>query len=132
MVFVDTNYFLRFLLDDVDAQHQEAKRLFVDAAQGRIKLFTSVVVFFEIYWVLHSVYGKQKDELKEVLESVLQMRWVKFQHGELLKEAVTRLSELNYDLEDAFNLVYAQGKGAEEFKTFDVKVGRKFTRAGDN
>jgi len=38
MTFVDTNYFLRFLLADVESQHQTAKELFRNAALGKVKL----------------------------------------------------------------------------------------------
>lgn len=35
MIFVDTNYFLRFLLKDNQAQYLQAKELFLSAAQGK-------------------------------------------------------------------------------------------------
>ena len=52
MIFIDTNYFLRFLLADISSQHNQAKTIFKQAASGKISLFTSAVVIFEIYWVL--------------------------------------------------------------------------------
>ena len=54
MVFVDTNYFLRFLLNDVSDQHASARQLFEDGARGVRQLCTSLVVMFEVYWVLSS------------------------------------------------------------------------------
>lgn len=55
MMFVDTNYFLRFLLEDNKAQAQKVKQLFETASRGEgEELTTSLVVFFEIYWVLTS------------------------------------------------------------------------------
>ena len=43
MIFVDTNYFLRFLLKDNKLQHRKAKQLMLDSAQGKLKLFTSII-----------------------------------------------------------------------------------------
>ena len=54
-MFVDTNYFLRYLLKDIPEQHEEAKRLFVAAADGKVELMTTSLVFFEVYWVLRTL-----------------------------------------------------------------------------
>ena len=53
MIFVDTNYFVRFLLRDVELQFGKARKLFEDAADGRKVLFTSTIVIFEIYWLFY-------------------------------------------------------------------------------
>lgn len=127
MIFVDTNYFLRFLLNDQNHQHQEAKALFQQAAQGKKQLFTSIVVFFEIYWVLSSFYQKKKTELIEKLVGVLSMDFVQFQEKALLEQSINIFENTNLDLEDAYNLVYASAHGASELKTFDKKLGRIFS-----
>lgn len=126
MIFVDTNYFLRFLLKDTDDQHQTARELFDKAADGEVELFTSMIVFFEIYWTLHSFYGKNKTELTNLLSEILKMSFIKFQEYQLLKEAVKISPDLNYDLEDAFNLVYAGREKANKFSTFDKRLNKKF------
>lgn len=128
MIFVDTNYFLRFLLKDQDAQHRQAKTLFAQAAKGEQILFTSLIVFFEIYWVLSSFYGKQKSELVEKLEEILSMSFVQFQEREILEAAVRVFKETSLDLEDAYNLVYASSHGASELKTFDRQLQKIFLR----
>ena len=73
MIFVDTNYFLRFLIDDNFQQAEEAKKLFLDAARGNLELVTSTIVIFEIYWVFKSYYQKTKDEIIGILQKVLAM-----------------------------------------------------------
>ena len=35
MIFVDTNYFLAWLLEERDQQHRQAKELFQEAAAGK-------------------------------------------------------------------------------------------------
>lgn len=130
MTFVDTNYFLRFLLKDVDSQHQKAKELFRRAVLGQEKLFTSVIVFFEIYWVLSSFYGKDKPELIETLRKILALEFIKLGQRELLEEALQTFSDTSLELEDAFNLAYAKNQQANRFQTFDKKLQREFRRAG--
>ncbi|MCR4313924.1 MAG: PIN domain-containing protein, partial [Candidatus Uhrbacteria bacterium] len=122
MIFVDTNYFLRFLLADQEGQHQIAKSLFKRAAAGEVDLFTSLIVFFEVYWVLSSFYKKEKDELVEKLEGLLSMSFIDFQEGEVLAGAVRVFKETPLDLEDAYNLVYASANKATELKTFDQQL----------
>lgn len=122
MVFVDTNYFLRFLLADINSQHRQAKQLFKQGAEGKIKLFTSLVVFFEIYWVLESFYQKQRDELVEVLGKILALDFIELKERRVLLVALRVFGNSNFDLEDAFNLAYAKSAEAADFKTFDTKL----------
>jgi predicted nucleic-acid-binding protein len=126
MTFVDTNYFLRFLLADNLAQHQKAKKLFLLAAEGKEKLFTSLVVFFEIYWVLTSFYEKNKSEVAQILNNVLKIEFLGIESKEILKEALNIYKKTSLDLEDAYNIVYAKSKKASEFKTFDTKLNKVF------
>lgn len=126
MIFIDTNYFLRFLLADVSSQHNQAKTIFKQAALGRISLFTSAVVIFEIYWVLLSVYDKNKDQVSEALDSLLDMAFIDFEHYELLKKSIPIYKNTTLGLVDAFNLLYSKSFGAKDFKTFDAKLAKKF------
>ncbi|MEK7163842.1 MAG: PIN domain-containing protein [Patescibacteria group bacterium] len=126
MIFVDTNYFLRFLLADVSDQHQKARILFREAAEGKVNLFTSAIVIFETCWVLLSNYDKDKDQVAKVLNSLLDMNFIDFEHHNLLRQAVSIYKNSPLGFIDAFNLLYAKAKGAKELKTFDIKLSKKF------
>lgn len=128
MIFVDTNYFLRFLLKDVENQHQAAKKLFVKGAEGKEYLFTSIIVFFEIYWVLSSFYSKRKHEAARILKDILEMKFIAIDERNILEEAVDIFANNGLDLEDSFNLVCAKEMGCSDFKTFDKKLAKKFTK----
>lgn len=128
MIFVDTNYFLRFLLADNPVQHEKAKQLFLDAAQGRIQLFTSVAVIFEIYWVLSSFYKKERAEIVGVLKNVFDLDFIKIEDKEILSEASNIYKKTSFDLEDSYNLAFAKGHKADKFKTFDEKLEKAFLR----
>ena len=131
MMFVDTNYFLRFLLADQEGQHQTAKTLFKKAATGEVDLFTSLVVFLEIYWVLASFYKKEKGELVDRLEGLLSMTFIDFQDRDVLSGAVRVFKETSLDLEDAYNLVYASANGARELKTFDQQLQKVYKKTSE-
>lgn len=126
MIFVDTNYFLRYLLEDNLVQQKKAKKLFLDGAEGKIKLFTSNIVIFEIYWVLSSFYEKNRKEIAEILKALLGFKFLKIEDKDILKKALLTYKKKNLDLEDSYNLAFARSKKASEFRTFDRKLTNLF------
>lgn len=122
MIFVDTNYFLRLLLADHHANHTAARILFDGAAKGKIKLFTSVLVFFEVYWVLSSFNNKKRADTIFVLENILNLECIRIENRPLLETALQLFTSRSIDLEDAYNLAYARKYGAKHFATFDKKL----------
>ncbi len=128
MIFVDTNYFLRFLLRDNEGQYQDAKQLLLDGACGKVKLTSSTVVFFEIVWVLRSVYGKDKQALVSILHRLLSLN-VEFGQMQELFDSIDLFAQKNLSLEDCYNIVYAKERKAVDFKTFDKKLLNYFGQA---
>jgi len=125
VIFVDTNYFLRFLLKDIDSQYSEAKKLFLLAAKDEQKLLSSTVVFFEVFWVLRSTYRKNKQTLVKKLDNLLKLN-IEFNEHQLLVESVNLFKNLNLSLEDCYNLVFSRARGVKSFKTFDLKLAKAF------
>ena len=121
MIFVDTNYLLRFLLRDNEGQYRESKQLLLDAAAGKVKLTSSTVVFFEIVWVLRSVYLKDKHALEQVLRKVLSLN-IEFSDYELLTDSINLFAKNNLSLEDCYNIAFARDNKAVGFKTFDIRL----------
>lgn len=128
MTFVDTNYFLRFLLNDISKQHLEAKQLFLEASEGKAKLFTSIIVFFEIYWVFSSYYEKEKLEIVDGLQKILDLKFIILKERQILLNCLAHFKKTNFDLEDCYNFAYAKAKEAKAFKTFDIKLEKEFKR----
>ncbi|KKP88448.1 MAG: PilT protein domain protein [Berkelbacteria bacterium GW2011_GWA2_35_9] len=127
MIFVDTNYFLRFLLADNTNQHEEAKKLFNCGAQGKVKLFTSTIVFFEIYWVLSSFYQKNKTELCPLLQDILKLEFITLTERTILSDAIAIFENGNLSFEDCYNLCYAKKYKVTDFRTFDKILQNKFS-----
>ncbi|MBI2310868.1 PIN domain-containing protein [Candidatus Collierbacteria bacterium] len=125
--FVDTNYFLRFLLGDNLRQSEAATKLFMAAAKGEVLLASSVVVVFEVYWVLTDYYKIRNEDLAEKLWKVLSLS-VDFENRGILMTAIKEMKGHSFDLEDSFNMNYALSLEVDEFKTFDKKLQRKFSK----
>lgn len=125
-MFIDTNYFLRFLLKDVDHQHNAVKNLFLDASEGKTNLITSTIVFFEIYWVLVSFYKKNKNELVEALQKILKLTFIELKEREILMSSLILFHNTNLDLEDCYNIYFAKTQKVQVFKTFDKQLEKEF------
>lgn len=128
MIFVDTNYFLRFLLNDINQQHLQAKQLFLQASEGKVKLISSTIVFFEVYWVLSSFYKRDGTEISRILQSLLDLRFIGWRERQILQNSVSRFSKTTFDLEDCYNIAFARSRVVKEFRTFDAKLTKEFVR----
>ncbi len=127
MIFVDTNYFLRFVLQDNETQYLEAKKLFLEAAKGKIELITSSVVFFEIHFVLKSFYKKDKSSMVYILSKILNLSVI-FPEKQLLQISLSIYEKSVVGLEDCYNIAFSKMVGIKEFKTFDIKLGKEFEK----
>lgn len=122
MIFIDTNYFLRFLLDDVSLQNEKVKELFKKGAAGKEKLFTSTVVIFEVFWVLSSFYKKKKHETIKVLRGLLEMSFIKLEESLIFDSALDIYEESSLEFEDCYNIAYAKSNNMTKFASFDKKL----------
>lgn len=129
MMFIDTNYFLRFLLKDIDNQYLEVKNLFISASEGKNELATSTIVFFEIYWVLISYYGKNKTEVSNIMKKILNLNFIELEEREVLFNALSLFQKTSLELEDCYNIYYAKSKEIKSFKTFDRKLTKEFAKS---
>lgn len=132
MIFVDTNYFLRYLLADDKGQYEIAKQLFLDGSKGKIKLVSSTIVFFEVYWVLKSYYSAPKDKLVQTFNDILQMRFINLPERNVLVETIKLFDRITLSLEDCYNLSFAKTQKIEEFKTFDAKLVKQWNKETRN
>lgn len=128
MIFIDTNYFLRFLLEDNQEQYLKAKELFLEASKGKLNLITSIIVIFEIYWVFKSYYNKSKSELIKILQNLLKMDFIQIENKDILYKCIDLFSKANLSFEDCYNLSFAKSKNIKQFKTFDAKLAKEFRK----
>lgn len=125
MIFVDTNYFLRFLLKDIQDQYLISKQLFLEAAREEVELVTSTTAFFEVYFILKATYSTDKLKLIEALHEVLRLN-IELEDRAILFEALGYYQQLKLELEDCYHLAFAKESKVNDFKTFDKKLQKKF------
>lgn len=126
--FIDTNYFLRFLLKDNEKQFKKILFIFKLAIDKKINLYTSVIVFFELYWVLRSFYKNNKKNCVDLLSKIIKINFIDFENKEIIKEALILFEKTNLDLEDCYNLSYSKKINIDELATFDKKLLKNFKK----
>lgn len=120
--FIDTNYLLRLLLRDNESQFQEVYGLFEKATNEKVHLHTSVIVFFELYWVLSSFYKRNKEACIDNLSDILRMSFLDIENREVLQAAVEIYKNSTLDLEDSYNIAWFRSQKLDHFTTFDKQV----------
>lgn len=132
MFFVDTNYFLRYLVQDNPKQQRIVEDLLLKAAKGKIELCTSSLVIFEIYWVLNSFYQLEKEDIITLLYRILNLKFINLPSRTRLIESLELYQKNSFSLEDAHHLIYAKSKKAKGFATFDQKLKKTFNQLLEN
>jgi len=72
--FLDTNIFLRFLVDSKGKQHKECVKLFELIEQRKIKGVICCLILVEVYFTLKSFYKFSSSKCKRILEHILGLK----------------------------------------------------------
>jgi uncharacterized protein len=124
MRFVDTNVFLRFLLNDDQAKADACETLFRNAIAGDEALCTSDMVIAEIIWVLESYYELKKVDVRDCVEKILNTRNLYCPNREIIISALLIYVEKNIDFIDAYNAFILRRDEVHEIYSYDQHFDR--------
>lgn len=122
MVFVDTNFINRFLLQDIPNQLEIVNETFDRAAKKELQLCSTDVVFFEVCWSLMQFYSLEEKDILEILYEIIASNLISFQTREILLEAIKKCEKNNLGIEDNYNLVWCGKNNISEISSFDKKL----------
>jgi len=117
---VDTNVFVRFLVDDGSEHVAPARQVF---AAGHV--FVPMSVVLETDWVLRSVFGFKRAHICEALDRVLGVPSITVQDADIVEKAIAS-SRSGLDFADALHLHSSSECGV--LYTFDGPFIRKARR----
>lgn len=120
---VDTNILLRFLLQDVPDQADEAEALLLSARNGEVKLVIPQIVIFEIVFRLLNIEKYKKAVVIDKLQTILATPYVVVQDRETFNVAIRLFANSNIEFVDCFLISYAQVIGGD-VATFDQTLKR--------
>lgn len=120
-IIIDTNGFLRALLNDIPEQAEKIKQLIKQAKKGQITIIVPQIVLFEIDFALEKYYKQNKQEVIEKLKSLLSASYFVIESRDIFQKALLFYSENNISFVDCFLLARAKLEEAELF-TFDQEL----------
>src|SRR3990167_1609185 len=117
-LFVDTNVFARFLLQDVPRQFEAAKKIFESADKRETKLLVSILVINELIWVLEKYYLLKRKDFIHPLLTLLALNNLKV--VEVKKEMVFEVLEKMKSKRVDFTYLYLLSvAGSKNIFSFD-------------
>ena len=117
--FVDTNLFIRYLTDDDPVQTDAVESLFIRVKEGKETVQTSVLVIVEIVWVLESIFKKSRDEIKEMIQKIINTQNLMVENRDILLQGLEIYSQKNIDFVDAYHAVFLKSTGEKIIYSFD-------------
>ena len=124
MRFVDTNVFLRFLVNDNPATADAGEALFRKAIAGEEELLTSEMVIAEIIWVLESYYELNRSDIRESVEKILNTKNLNCPNAEIIISALSFYVEKDIDYIDAYNVFAMKRDKINEIYSYDKHFDR--------
>jgi len=118
---VDTNIILRFLLQDITSQFNQAKKMFTEAKNGKIKLIVPQIVIFEINFTLKRFYKLGKEDIIEKTKQIVSTEYIEVESRNIFQNALILYKKNNVSLVDCFLVSKAEAEEADLF-TFDKKL----------
>lgn len=73
-VFIDTSVFVRFLTKDDPKKFETCQAFFEKIQEGKLRPYTSNIVFLELYFVLKRLYKFPSTKVSQALEKILTLR----------------------------------------------------------
>ena len=119
--FLDTNIFLRHLLNDVPAQSPAAHQLFRDVEQGRLAAWTSPLVVAEIVFVLENpkTYRIPRSTIRDQLLPLLSLPHLKLERKRLYPRIFDLYVSSPIDYVDAYHAALLAHYHQHDLFSFD-------------
>ncbi len=118
MIGLDTNVLVRYVAQDDPKQSPKATRL-IEALTADEPGYVSVVSVVELVWVLMGCYTSTKDEICEVLETLLRTKEIVVASADTVWKAVRIFKEGKADFADCLIERSGNDAGCLNTKTFD-------------
>lgn len=128
--FFNTNFLLRYYLDDVPVQAKKAKSMIEAAIKGDLELVTDLVVICEMVWVMDSYYELDRQSIVEKINNLYQTPGITVINGEILPSVLTSYIDKNVDFTDAVIAASAISNGISYIASFDKKHMKRWQDSG--
>lgn len=125
-IVIDTNAFLRLLLNDIPKQADQVEQLILQARRGQVKIIVPQIILFEIDFILRKYYGFGKKEIVGKLQSLVLASYFVIESRDIFQKALFLYSENTISFVDCFLVAKSRIEEVNIF-TFDKDLN-KLTR----
>jgi len=119
--FMDTNLFIRYLVNDDPEKADRVEKLLEQATSGKIRLVTADLVIAEVIWVLESAYGLKNAEITPMVKGILATPGIEVTNAELVGRSLDYYESLNIDFIDGYIAAVMDKMKITEIYSFDKK-----------
>lgn len=120
-LILDTNAFLRFLLNDIPDQADKVSQIISQAKQNKVNLTVPQIVIFEIIYVLTKFYKFPKDKIINKVGIILKSPHLNIQDQNIFQQALEMYEKQNLSFVDCFLISMAKEQNQQIF-TFDQEL----------
>ena len=118
MIGLDTNVLVRYVAQDDPKQSPQATRL-IESLTAEAPGYVSIVSVVELVWVLAGCYASTRNEICEVLETLLRTKEIIVAHADIVWKALRIFREGKADFADCLIERSANAAGCSHTATFD-------------
>lgn len=118
MIGLDTNVLVRYVAQDDPKQSPKATRL-IESLTADAPGYVSLISVAELVWVLTDCYALTKDEICEVLETLLRTKEIIVAHADIAWKALRIFKKGKADFADCLIERSANEAGCSYTTTFD-------------
>jgi len=120
-VILDTNGFLRLLLNDIPEQADQVENFIKKAKAGKLQILVPQIIIFEISFILEKYYLLEKIEIIQKLKSLITSSYFVIESRDIFSKALTLYGKNTVSFVDCFLFARANLEDSELF-TFDQKL----------
>jgi len=124
VIGLDTNIIIRYLAQD-DAKQSAAATRLLESLTTQSPGFITSVVLAEVIWVMEDLYGADRTQIGDIVESLLQTGSLAVQNPEITWQALSAYRTGSADFSDFLVERTCHAFGCSETYTFDKKAARK-------
>ncbi len=129
MRFLDTNLLLRYFTKENEKKAEAVLELLKRVERNEEKVLTNPLVIFETIYTLQSYYKVSREEIRDLLMPILNLRGLRLDFRNVFEEALKSYPETNISFVDLFNYHFMLKHGVNEIyssdKDFDKLKGIK-------
>jgi len=125
VIALDTNALIRMLIEDEAAQAKAVQDVLIFCETHSIPVLVLTVVLIEAVWVLESVYGCNRQEISQFMETLTQTATLTFADSQIIPKVIAQYRKRG-DFADLVIVHQAKGQKALRLFSFDGGLQKAF------